>query len=66
VIKTSHKVSILDRPENINNRLMPGNWETDSVEPKHRNGGLNVIVERVSRLVKISKLSSKKLRLQLT
>lgn len=60
VTKTSQKVSILDRPENINNRLIPGHWETDSVESKHRNGGLNVIVERVSRLVKISKLSSKK------
>jgi IS30 family transposase len=53
------KVSILDRPERINNRSEPGHWESDSlVSPQHK-PGCNVLVERITRLVHISKLSSK-------
>lgn len=58
--KISQKTSILDRPECINTRAEVGHWESDSVESKHRDGGLNVLIERVTRLVKISKLKSKK------
>lgn len=58
--KTLNKISILDRPEAINNRSEVGHWESDSVESKGRNTGLNVLIERRTRLVKITKLASKK------
>lgn len=59
-VKISHKTSILDRPEHINNRLEIGHWESDSVESKCRKKALNVLIERSTRLVHICKLSSKK------
>lgn len=59
-VPISHKVSILDRPEHINNRLEIGHWESDSIESKCRKKALNVVVERATRLVHICKLASKK------
>jgi transposase, IS30 family len=53
-------ISSIDRPEVINNRLEIGHWESDSIESKGRKSGLNVLLERASRLVQITKLSSKK------
>jgi IS30 family transposase len=58
--KTSHKTSILERPESINNRSEAGHWESDTVECKTRKGGLNVVLERTFRLIRITKLPSKK------
>ncbi|WP_442871403.1 IS30 family transposase [Candidatus Thiodiazotropha sp. CDECU1] len=54
------KISIIDRPEEIKNRLEIGHWESDSIESKGRKSGLNVLLERSSRLAQITKLSSKK------
>jgi IS30 family transposase len=56
----ANKTSIIDRPEEINNRLEIGHWESDSIESKGRKCGLNVLLERTTRLVQITKLSSKK------
>lgn len=60
VTKISLKTSILDRHEDINDRLHLGHWESDSVESKGRQCALNVLLERVSRLTHITRLSSKK------
>lgn len=60
VTKTSFKTSILDRPEEIDNRSIAGHWESDSIESKGRKRALNVMVERVTRITQITKLSSKK------
>lgn len=54
------KTMICERPEHINNRTEFGHWESDSIESKDRRCGLNVLVERSSRLVHITKLNSKK------
>jgi IS30 family transposase len=56
----ANKISIVDRPESINNRLEAGHWESDSIESTSRKTGLNVLLERATRLVQITKLSSKK------
>jgi len=56
----SDKTSILERPQKINDRSIPGHWESDSVESKGRQCALNVLVERVSRLMHVTRLSSKK------
>jgi len=54
------KTLITERPDKINNRNEFGHWESDSIESADRQHGLNVLVERVSRLTHISKLVSKK------
>jgi IS30 family transposase len=56
----ANKTMICERPEKINNRKEFGHWESDSVESVDRKSGLNVLVERSSRLTHISKLDSKK------
>ena len=56
----SHKISIVDRPIHIDNRLEIGHWESDSVESKCRKKALNVLIERTTRLVHICKVASKK------
>lgn len=58
--KIPHKISILERPESINSRGTLGHWESDSLECKTRMCALNVLVERTSRLVHITKVDSKK------
>ncbi|AZZ98094.1 IS30 family transposase [Pseudoalteromonas sp. R3] len=57
--KCSMKTSILERPTFINERSQLGHWESDSVVSKHKKSALNVIIERATRLVHITKLSSK-------
>lgn len=56
----SDKTMISDRPENINNRSEYGHWESDTIESSDRKSGLNVLVERASRMAHITKLDSKK------
>lgn len=53
------KTMITERPEVINHREEFGHWESDTIESGDRKGGLNVVLERVSRLTHISKLESK-------
>ena len=52
------RVFIDQRPATINERSEIGHWETDSLLCKYRNG-VNVLVERVSRKVVVTKLAAK-------
>lgn len=54
-----NKVSIEDRPQQVADRTEVGHWESDSIVSPKQKPGLNVAVERVTRLVHISKLASK-------
>ncbi|MCO7223530.1 IS30 family transposase [Pleionea sp. CnH1-48] len=58
--KISLKTSILECSPSINNRSEFGHWESDSIESKNRKCAINVLLERVSRLTHITKLTSKK------
>jgi len=44
-----HRVSIHDRPEEINLRVTFGHWETDVVEGKAHSGGIQTVLERKTR-----------------
>lgn len=46
----SDRVSISQRPEEINNRSIFGHWETDVVEGKKHTGGIQTVLERKTRL----------------
>ena len=60
--RTEHiknRVPITMRPADIDSRQHIGHWESDSVVGGDRKAGLNVIVERASRLVNISLIANK-------
>ncbi len=44
-----YRVSITQRPEEINNRSIFGHWETDVVEGKAHSGGIQSMLERKTR-----------------
>lgn len=50
------RVSIDERPVVVDQRTEPGHWEGDSVVSKKSKVGLNTVVERVSGLVKITRV----------
>lgn len=50
------KVSIERRPQYIEKRKQLGHWETDSMVSRRSTAALNTLVERVSGLVKITRL----------
>lgn len=52
-----NRVFIDQRPQEVNNRTVPGHWEGDSLVSRKSLAGLNTLVERMSGLVLISKLS---------
>lgn len=52
------RVSIHNRPEQINSRLVFGHWEGDTVEGKGHGVSLHTEVERVSRLVAVRKVAA--------
>lgn len=54
------KTMIYERPIDIDNRTECGHWESDSIESSDRKSGLNVLLERRSRMTHITKLKSKK------
>lgn len=53
------RVSISQRPSDINNRKSIGHWEADSIESGQSNSIINVLLERKSRIVRLTKLPSK-------
>lgn len=55
-----HRISIDQRPEEINNRSQFGHWESDAVVSKQSKVALSVTIERISRLVKIKKIKQNK------
>lgn len=58
-IRIPNRVSINERPEEINNRKTIGHWESDSIVSRSSKAALNVITERVSLVTKISLLEEK-------
>ena len=57
--RIKNRVSINLRPAAINTRQVVGHWESDSVVGGDRHAGLNVMVERATRLTHISLLKNK-------
>lgn len=55
-----NRISIDQRPEEINNRSEFGHWESDTVVSKKSKVALSVSIERVSKLVKIKKIKQNK------
>jgi IS30 family transposase len=45
----SNRISISQRPEEINNRSIFGHWETDAVEGKAHQSGIQLVLERKTR-----------------
>ena len=54
-----NKISITERPEKVNQREEFGHWEADTVVSQQTLMGINVLHERVSRWVRLTKLSRK-------
>lgn len=55
-----NRISIDQRPEEINNRTEFGHWESDAVISKQSKVALAVTIERLSKLVKIKKIKQNK------
>ena len=55
-----NRVSIDQRPEEINNRSQFGHWESDTVVSKQSKVALAVSIERISKLVQIKKIKQNK------
>jgi transposase, IS30 family len=58
-----NRTDISKRPKSINERKVFGHWESDSLESDQSKVIINVIKERKSRLVKITRLETKKAEL---
>lgn len=59
VERIKNRVSIALRPAEANEREVIGHWESDSIVGADRRSGLNVIIERATRLVNISLIKNK-------
>ncbi len=55
-----NRISIDQRPQEINNRSQFGHWESDTVVSKQSKVALAVSIERISKLVKIKKIKQNK------
>lgn len=55
-----NRISIDQRPKEINDRSEFGHWESDAVVSKQSKVALAVLIERVSKLVKIRKIKQNK------
>jgi len=55
-----NRISIDQRPEEINNRSEFGHWESDAIVSKQSKVALSVSIERISKLVKIKKIKQNK------
>jgi len=54
-----NRVSIRQRPDDVAARSVPGHWECDAIVGGDRLSSLNVLVERHTRLVNITRLPTK-------
>ena len=54
-----NRISITERPAEANQRLVFGHWEADSVVSRASKAALNILVERMSRYTKLTKLIQK-------
>ncbi len=57
--RIKNRVPMSQRPDDVDTRETLGHWESDSVVGGDRKSGLNVVVERASRLVNISLMKNK-------
>lgn len=56
--RLNEAIPIILRPTTINNRLRPGDWETDNMEGKRTDESvISVTVDRMSRITRIRKLA---------
>ena len=55
-----NRISIDQRPEEINNRTEFGHWESDAIVSNQSKVALSVSIERISKLVKIKKIKQNK------
>ena len=55
-----NRISIDQRPNEINNRSEFGHWESDAIVSKQSKFALSVTIERISKLVKIKKIRQNK------
>jgi len=53
-----YRISIAERPPHINERIEFGHWEADSAVSKKDDVRLNILVERKSRFVQITKMKN--------
>jgi len=58
-LKIPDRVSIIDRPKEVENRKDPGDWESDLMVSNASKGALQVCAERTSRLARLKKLGNK-------
>jgi len=54
-----NRILIIERPEEVNQRRVFGHWETDAMVSRASKAALNVLVERMSRYTKVTKLAKK-------
>lgn len=54
-----NRISITERPPDVNQRIAFGHWEADSVVSRASKAALNILVERMSRYTKLTKLIQK-------
>jgi IS30 family transposase len=59
VERIKNRVPIEQRPATVDEREIVGHWESDSMVGGDRKSGLNVIIERATRLVNISLMKNK-------
>lgn len=59
VSRIKNRISITQRPQRANDRILFGHWESDSIVSGCRKLGINVLVERKSRLSHISLMIDK-------
>ena len=55
-LKIPDRVSIHDRPKEVDARIVPGHWEGDSVVGKGHKSGLHTEYERVTSLIRMEKV----------
>ena len=58
-----NRISIQERPLEVNQRIAFGHWEADSAVSRASKAALNILVERMSRYAKLTKLTEKTSRL---
>jgi IS30 family transposase len=57
--RIKHRVPITERPAEVEPREVIGHWESDSIIGVDKSSGLNVVVERATRLANLSFLKNK-------
>lgn len=58
-IRIPNRVSIANRPFEITNRLEPGHWEADTAVSRQSKAALAIVIERTSRLCRLTLLEAK-------